>query len=236
MSRVKPVKATHWGVDILSERPTWAAKIAQCIGLWAEIETELGLFLALLLHANEKAALTMYSAVENRRAQTRMILSAAEATLPDFHFYVVSALMTAIVAPAMRERDKLAHWCWGKSNELPDALLITEPKNKLVGLMNAVKAQARGSGSEIPFNHSLIYVVREPDLDRTLKQFSDVEQHLREAMGSVWQKNSSQERVGLLAKLESVPAIRAAVQRQARKKRAQEPPKQSRPPGPKRKP
>jgi hypothetical protein len=204
----------------MSSRPALAAKIAHCIAVWAEIETLLGVFLAMLLHANERAALSMYSAVENRAAQTRMILAAAKATLEDSHFNIISALMASVVTPAMKDRDKLAHWCWGMTEELPDALLITEPKYKLGALLNSVHVQAKtkASNPQIPFEHDQIYVLRDGDLDRMLKRFYAVEETLRTAMGSVWSSNSVPARVELIEKLIGVPEIQAALKRPARGK------------------
>ena len=63
-----------------------AVKVAQYIAEWSEIESLLGLFLALLLHANQKAVLAMYAGIENRAAQLRMIDSAAGAVLPPDHY------------------------------------------------------------------------------------------------------------------------------------------------------
>lgn len=113
-----------------------AAKVAQCISQFSEIE-----FLGLLLHANEKGVVAMCSGVENRAAQLRLIESAAQASVPPRHFEVLSALMSTVIRPAMRERDKLAHWAWGFSRELPDALFISKPSRTLDGLMEALRSQ-----------------------------------------------------------------------------------------------
>src|SRR5690606_34285742 len=34
-----------------------------------------------------------------------------------------------IAKSAQKERDKLAHWVWGTSSSLPDALLLSDPRN-----------------------------------------------------------------------------------------------------------
>jgi hypothetical protein len=54
LSKVKPDAITHWGQgDAMIHRPNVAVKVAQYIAHWSDIETLLGLFLSLLLHAHE---------------------------------------------------------------------------------------------------------------------------------------------------------------------------------------
>jgi hypothetical protein len=147
LSKVNRKAVTNWGLgDAMGLRPKLAVKVAQCIANYAEIEVSLGAFLGFILHTNEKAAVAMYSGLENRSAQLRMITSAAEANLPTEHFEVISALISSILRPAMRTRDKLAHWNWGSSEQLPEALLVQRPQATLGGLMKALSQQRRNEG------------------------------------------------------------------------------------------
>jgi hypothetical protein len=198
LSRVKPNAVTHWGdQNTISLRPQVAIKIAECIAAWTEIETLLGLFLSFLLHATPKAALAMYAGVENRAAQLRMLETAASAELPQDHYDVIATLFTAYVRPAMKERDKLAHWCWGHSPDLPDALLLTEPANKTHGLYRANEI-GRGALADIPTLFGAIYVVREGDLVRRLDRFRKTEMLIRVAGATVWSLVAPQERAAKL--------------------------------------
>ena len=53
LSRVKLNCATNWGSNsVMTLRPKVAVKIAQYIAEWSEIESLLGLFLAVLLHGS----------------------------------------------------------------------------------------------------------------------------------------------------------------------------------------
>jgi hypothetical protein len=82
---------TNWGSNpVMLLRPSVAVRVAQYIAEWSEVESLLGLFLGLLLHTNQKAALAIYSGLENRSAQLRTITSAAKAILPAHHFEVIS--------------------------------------------------------------------------------------------------------------------------------------------------
>lgn len=214
LSRVKPSAVTTWGEpNAMTARPQLAAKVAQCIAHWSEIEVIIGAFLALLLHANQRAALAMYSALENRAAQLRLITAAAEASLPTDHFNVISAMLASTLRPAMRERDKLAHWTWGFSNDLPEALLLSEPAITLNSLMRALGLQKGDSVADVPSTFDKIYVVRDPDLDGILKRSASAKYRLRMAMATVWEKNTQQQRDEWLQQLSNEPEIRAALNR-----------------------
>jgi hypothetical protein len=217
LSLVKPVQFTEWGDrSAMSLRPEIAVKVAQCIAHWSEIETMLGIFLGFLLHANEDAILAMYAAVDNRAAQLRMISSAANAALPRDHADVISVLMTAFIRPAMKYRDKLAHWCWGYSDELPDCLLIRDASLHRAGFALALKAQGGTKPvlkSAVPTNHTTIFVITGPDLDRFLNELSYAELQLRTAMATVWISNTPEQRVGLLQRLSNEPRIQAGLTR-----------------------
>jgi hypothetical protein len=217
LSRVDPLATTEWGdPETMTLRPELAAKIARCIAHWSEIEIHLGAFLGLLLHANQKAVVAMYSALENRAAQLRMITAAAQSSLPSDHFDTVSVLISSIVRPAMKERDKLAHWSWGFSPEIPDALLLAEAERTLETLMLALRISPGVEKAAVPQNFDKIWVVRAPDLDRRIDQILDAKLQIRVAMATVWDHNSPQDRAEYLRQLSNVPRIHEGLTRLAR--------------------
>lgn len=221
LSRVKPDAVTQWGnPETMTLRPGLAAKVARCISQWSEIEVHCGAFLGLLLHANQEAAVAMYSGLENRAAQLRLISLAAEASLPPAHFDTISVFLTSILRPAMRERDKFAHWAWGHSDDLPEALLISEPQRSLKSLMEALRTHPGVDGAGVPVDFDKIYVVRDTDLDGVITRSMNGKFLLRVAMATVWDYNPLQERASRLQQLSSVPEIRGGLDRlaEARKK------------------
>ena len=231
LSRVRPKADVVWGEEgVMSRQPKIAIKIAECISEWVEIETILGLFLGVLIDADAKAALAIYSSLENRKAQFRILKAAAAAKLPQAHFDVFTAVLAASVTPAMRQRDKYAHWCWAYSPQIPDALLLGQPDQKLSLHFAAIHSGDSVGGYKRPrvqMNASKIFVVREPDVDRTLLQLRQAKNWLALLNGSVWSKNDQQERDEFRRQLSSEPQIRAAMDRQpARQKtpKARKPP------------
>jgi hypothetical protein len=83
LSRVRSNAAIFFGINnAMSERPKVAVKIAECIAEWSDLETLLALFLSLMLNTEIDTVLAMYSAIENRAAQLRMLEAAIAAKLP----------------------------------------------------------------------------------------------------------------------------------------------------------
>jgi len=214
LSKVNPKAVANWGDPPMETRPALAAKVAQCIARWAENETLLGAFLALLLHANEQAVLAMYSGLENRSAQLRMIRAAAESSLPKDHAEVITTMLTVLVKPVMTERDKLAHWTWGYSDQLPVALLLAQPSRTMRMLMEALRTQRSKGHVDVPSPFDDIFVVRDGDLERIKKRGEELKYYMRVALGSVWQLNSPVQRAVNIQELSNVPQIRESLDRQ----------------------
>jgi len=196
-------------------RPKVAVTIAEYIAEWANIETMMGIFVALLLDTDAKAMLAMYSALNNRTAQLRMIEAAAESKLTPDHNDIMGALMHSFVRPAMKQRDKLAHWCWGYSTELPEALLLMEPNEKMALHMGAVNPP-----KPVELDRTKIFVVTENDAIRMLDNLRITVDRFSIFMGTVWQSSTVQQRKALLQKLSRDPDIQkeAARRRESRNK------------------
>jgi hypothetical protein len=222
LSRVVPGRVrTDWGDGILSRHPNLAAKIGECIAEWTETEILLGVFLALLLHASERPVMAMYISLENRAAQLRIIDAAISSSLPQHHSDALLALMKVFIKPAMKYRDKLAHWSWGYSPDVPDGLLLTDTKHKLGGVLNAIRRQRRtaAANQDVPFDPTEMFVVKKDDLERFIKRIDRARLLLRKGMGSVWDNNSQEERDELLQQLSSERPIQEAMTRLAEARR-----------------
>jgi hypothetical protein len=198
-----------WGdPDIMTSRPRVAIKIAECISEWADIETMIGIFLGLLLGNEFKTALAMYASLENRTAQRRMIMAATRAKLPIDHSDLLDAIMRVSVLPVMKERDKLAHWCWGKCEELPELLILRAPADKTEFHFYALHAPSKPVVSSQD-----IYAVSEKYLCQLADRMRKAKTHVAEFASTVWSKNSPQERDELRQKLSSEPPIQKALER-----------------------
>jgi hypothetical protein len=209
LSRVKADANVSFGQDdTMAIRPMVAVKIAECIAEWANIETMLGMFVALLLDTDGKTILAMYTGLENRAAQMRMVEAAAKSKLPMHHYEIFAVVMRAFVRPSMKQRDRLAHWCWGHSPELSDALLLMQPDEKMSLHLGAISPP-----KPIEFDRSKIFVVTEADIAKMVQRLRATTDHFAILMGTVWQSNTIQQRASLLEKLSNVPEIKAHVDR-----------------------
>jgi hypothetical protein len=226
LSKVNPNASVTWGaLDIMTSRPKVATKIAECIAEWADVETMLGLVLAFLLDTDSKAALAIYSSIESSSAQRRMILAAAKNKVDNERFDILSVMMSAVITPVMKERNKLAHWCWAYSPEIPDCLLLCKPDQKMVLHLQAVNL--RRENPAVPFDMSLVYVVTEQDAGRLADRLRVAISHVSMFMGAIWKANSQQQRDEFLQQLSIEPQIREGLERLnegRRKKPATQPP------------
>jgi hypothetical protein len=126
--------------DTMANRPQVAVKVGDCIAEWTNIESALAVFLGLLLHTDSKTALAMYSALENRAAQMRMLEAAARSKIEPDQFDLFLIVQEKFVRPLMKTRDKLAHWTWGYSPQLPNDLLLVDPSDSMVHHFSALHA------------------------------------------------------------------------------------------------
>jgi hypothetical protein len=215
LSRVRPDAPVGFNAtETMQNRPEIAIKIAQCIAEWSEIETVLGMVLALLLGVGteDKAARAMYSAVESRAAQTRMLMAAAKAALPAHHFEVFMCMWIGFVKPAMKDRDKLAHWGWAYSPALPHAALLVEPGEQLEFHANRLDLTRF-----YQFKRDHIFVVTEADLERILKRFSQTKDYLGRFGGTLWEVTEPAQRAQYLDALSNEPQIRQCLDRRRKK-------------------
>jgi hypothetical protein len=233
LSRVNVHATSVWGtLAKLESRPQAAIKVAECIAAWSTVEVSLATFLGFLMHNSQKASLAMFTSVENRAAQLRLVEGAAKQILSPTHYDVISVLLTAIIRPVMKERDKLAHWCWGVSDKLPNDLLIMRPSDLIDGYVAQALAATRRNPDPILTGRILeklpeIYVVTPDDLNRLLGRITKAEKSVRIATGSVWNKGSKKERAECLQLLSSEPEIQAGLARLAsgrQKNQATQPP------------
>lgn len=202
-----PIHCEFGEPNIIPSRPKVAVRIAECISEWTEIETLLGLILALLLDANAKIALAMYGATENRTTQMNMLIAAAKHKIPQDESDVLEAALAAHIRPEAKYRDKLAHWCWGLSPRFPEALLLTPPPAKM-----ALHHYALDAPSKPKMDRKTVFVVKEIDLFRALKRLKKGQACLNEIVLMVREKNQ-QKRGSILRRLSNEPPIAAALAR-----------------------
>jgi hypothetical protein len=194
--------------ESLKARSELAVKVAQCIGISAEVEIWLGVALANLMQADFKAAIAMYSSVQSRSAQIGMLRAAAETALPQDESDIFEAILSASIIPAIKDRDKLAHWVWGLTDQLPNDLLLIEPQETRDYYIGFMKPAVRTTETR---DH--IFVVTDNDLQRILARLEKAKENIGRLNGCLWGQRSTPAREELFQKLSSEPGILQAIDR-----------------------
>jgi hypothetical protein len=218
LSKIAPKAKITFDPRVMGAKTDLAAKVAECIAEYAEIEYWLGVALVLILgrdytdpewhgplRADAKVALSMYLEVENHAAQVRMLKAAAAAGLPPHHVDVLDCVLS-LARAVMKERNKLAHWNWGWSLDVPDGLLLIEPTQKLSNSAEAFSLRF------VEDEHDHVFVLTGPDLDRMIERFHDTRGIIYRFAGTLWPGHPA-ERARALEKLLTEPRIGEALSR-----------------------
>jgi hypothetical protein len=126
-SKVNPKASASIGVDALLQRPDLALHVTSVISTWAFCDTYLAAMLCRFLKADAAWVVAqMLDAVTSSDARKAAITAAAKASLPDKDFAQYQRVMKEIT-PSRNTRNRFAHWLWGASPEMPDALILMDP-------------------------------------------------------------------------------------------------------------
>lgn len=191
LNRVKPVRTIEMYPEALDKCPALAGKVMRIIGTWSAIESEFFRLAASFLRADFQIVTTMLLEVTSNEGRRAAIRAAAEHALSGGDLAVFKAIDD--LAKACRDRrNEFAHYVWGWSEELPDALLLFEPPYLAQhtaavlayyhkydpfrtgdGLL-AIGAIASGDPEWPRLDHSKVMVYREADLSADLARFEHV--------------------------------------------------------------
>lgn len=112
-------------------RPKLALAAMNVIAEWSILESfVLGLFVQ-MLGKNPRPAVAMYSALTSEAAKRDTLRAVADVALnySQEKRDVFDAILDTIKT-ASKDRIKIAHWIWGHSKDLPDAVLLLDPSQK----------------------------------------------------------------------------------------------------------
>jgi len=159
LSRVSPnagVVIGNAGHRALERNPPLAAVALEAIASWSNVEAFLLRLFIQLLGGNDSLAASVYLSLEGQSAKASAIkAAAANALAARVQERQVLEAVLSIAKTNEKDRNKLAHWVWGDSPTLPDALLLLDPRVSVEKL-----------------DRSQIYVYREQDF-RSIIQAND---------------------------------------------------------------
>jgi hypothetical protein len=118
------------GAGLIEDRPQAAAIIGRIITSWADIEVQCARLLAVLMGTNVPAAAAVFGALRSSRTQADALEAAAAAVLDERDKLLFAAHMLR-KAPLEKERNDLAHGCFGVAVSLPDAVIWTSQTDRI---------------------------------------------------------------------------------------------------------
>jgi hypothetical protein len=167
--------------SVLNDKPELAKLVASIFELWASIEGSLSLLLVSVLGADAEPAIAMFATLRAQHLQMGALEAAAKAALSpnDFDVFCAAIRMTDSV---QTPRNHLAHWIWGTCEQLPDALLLADPKGHQDRDRELKLAFERAGGPDVNeiinlnrYNPATVLVYRRGDLERAKCDLEDAE-------------------------------------------------------------
>lgn len=133
LSKVRPnyqfLQYGNVGDRPFEERPRLGILAMAAIASWSNVETFMLHAFVELLGGQQSLAADVYVALDGKAAKNAAIEAAAKRALADSpELQQVFWTLLSIVKSAQKERDKLAHWQWGTVSDLPDALILVDPR------------------------------------------------------------------------------------------------------------
>jgi hypothetical protein len=131
LSRVMPgasVIMCNAGDRPLKHNPELGLLAMEAIISWSNVERfMLNMYLELMGGSQDLAAVS-FLAQETQSAKKAAINAVAKHVLDEKCFELLQAILEAS-KPGKSGRDKLAHWTWGYSPNIPDGFLLADPRN-----------------------------------------------------------------------------------------------------------
>lgn len=180
-------KDDPWSITInpheLAKHPQRTVQVAEVIARASSIEHGLAMILVHVLHASPEPAFAMFSEVMDAGNRRAMIVAAAKAALSADDSESLEAIMS-VVRTQIDHRNKFAHWLWGACEQVPDALLLVDPRYLLghARRLQQVRRDIAATKEEFEeiinamnFDFDRIYVYREADFKSILHDFRETE-------------------------------------------------------------
>jgi len=188
---------------VMSRNKEVATLVSECIGVWADIEFSHGSLLAAMLHTTDPhVTVAMYLSLSSAHSRGAVLDAAADKALTARELDLYEAVMN-FVEGAYDERNKLAHWCWGYCDELPDGLVLIDPRYR----MQYLARNFRKSTPPTPLDLRHVFLVRKQDVENILERLTPVRHYVSLLGGAIWRENSESDRAALRRLLSDEPAV-----------------------------
>ena len=123
------------------QRPSLAPHVMLVIEQWSFTEARILLILKHCLGGDPTVTSAVLLSIDSQAAQRSAILAAAKAVLNEEYGLLFQSSFLSTLA-SRNTRHRFAHHLWGVSDDLPDALLLQDPKDFHTALAQRVKRVA----------------------------------------------------------------------------------------------
>jgi hypothetical protein len=141
LSKFSKGKGLNFGPPSSWKRPLLLKYVMLVIEHWSTTELRLLLILRHCLGGDPTIAAEMLLAIENQNIQRTVIMTATKAVLPKDDWPLVEAAFMSMNA-SRNVRNRFAHHIWGVADDMPDALLLLDPKDMAILMAQLVKQAA----------------------------------------------------------------------------------------------
>jgi hypothetical protein len=178
ISKIAPKARISFNPYWFLERPEVAAGIGQCIMRWATVETQVSHIFTVLAGLNSEAGVELYNAFGGASLKDNSIKVLARSRLEPSDCKIIEALLK-VVQSHQKIRDKIAHWYWGMSDDIPDGLILIDPKYLLARHARFLDFRKKGQVPLFSIDLEKIYVYRVSDLEVDANAFMQVAELVR---------------------------------------------------------
>lgn len=141
LAKFKNVNHLSFAPGSVFQRPSLAPHVMFVIEKWSFTEAKILLILKHCLGGDPTVTSAVLLSIDSQAAQRSAILAAAKAVLNEEHgLFFQTAFLSTLASRSTRHR--FAHHLWGISDDLPDALLLQDPKDFHTALAQRVKRVA----------------------------------------------------------------------------------------------
>ena len=177
------------------QRPQLALLAMNVIAEYSILETFFMNVFIEMLGANPEPAAAIYAALNSDKARKDAIRAVSGVVLTDSQSDLLEVLFVLLDRCA-KDRNKIAHWTWGHSPQLPDAVLLVDPENHAQNKLRWDRETSdfrRKSLAASLMNESRNHPVPSPSRDGiyvfTDKDFLEASARIQKLIGSVTKFN-----------------------------------------------
>lgn len=224
LSKIRPYASTKFDPDTFLTHPGLAVYPMTVIARWARTDATLAELLSAMLKSPDVAVgMAMYQALAGGEARRAALFAAAEEALSVTDYCLFQAVVRAI-KPSRDRRNDFAHHLWGTSSDVPNALLLVDPKifvkhltmRELLGrstLETLNRQRETGKTLSGDLDHRKVFVFYEKDLKREVKAATEAGTYAFYLNFAVDRGRNASVIDQMRTRLLSVPAIQQAFER-----------------------